>query len=62
MTDEAPHGQGHRERLRKKLLTRGAEALDDYEILVLQPFDISVHDHLIVGTSGVVSFRSSGLI
>jgi DNA repair protein RadC len=29
---------------------------------VLQPFDISVHDHLIVGTSGVVSFRSSGLI
>lgn len=29
---------------------------------VLQPFDISVHDHLIVGTSGVVSFRSSGQI
>jgi DNA repair protein RadC len=29
---------------------------------VLQPFDITVHDHLIVGTSGVVSFRSSGLI
>jgi len=29
---------------------------------VLQPFDISVDDHLIVGTSGVVSFRSSGLI
>jgi DNA repair protein RadC len=29
---------------------------------VLQPLDISVHDHLIVGTSGVVSFRSSGLI
>ena len=29
---------------------------------VLQPFDISAHDHLIVGTSGVVSFRSSGLI
>lgn len=29
---------------------------------VLQPFDISVHDHLIVGTSGVVSFRSAGLI
>ena len=29
---------------------------------VLQPFDISVHDHLIVGTSGVVSFRASGLI
>ncbi len=29
---------------------------------VLQPFDISVHDHLIVGMSGVVSFRSSGLI
>lgn len=28
----------------------------------LQPFDISVHDHLIVGTSGVVSFRSAGLI
>jgi DNA repair protein RadC len=29
---------------------------------VLQPFDLSVHAHLIVGTSGVVSFRSSGLI
>ena len=29
---------------------------------VLQPFDITVHDHLIVGTGGVVSFRSSGLI
>jgi DNA repair protein RadC len=29
---------------------------------VLQPFDISVHDHLIVGRAGVVSFRSSGLI
>jgi DNA repair protein RadC len=28
---------------------------------VLQPFDITVHDHLIVGTAGVVSFRSSGL-
>ena len=33
MTEEAPHWQGHRERLRTKLLTRGAEALDDYEIL-----------------------------
>lgn len=62
MTEEAPHWQGHRERLHTKLLTRGAEALDDHEILVLQPFDISVHDHLIAGTSGVVSFRSSGLI
>ena len=29
---------------------------------VLQPFDISVHGHLIVGTSGVVSFRSAGMI
>lgn len=29
---------------------------------VLQPFDITVHDHLIVGTAGVVSFRSAGLI
>lgn len=29
---------------------------------VLQPFDISVHDHLIVGTSGVVSVMSAGLI
>ncbi|MFN3312685.1 MAG: RadC family protein [Hyphomonas sp.] len=28
----------------------------------LQPFDITVHDHLIVGTKGVVSLRSSGLI
>lgn len=29
---------------------------------VLQPFDISVHDHLIIGTTGVVSFKSAGLI
>ncbi len=29
---------------------------------VLQPFDISVHDHLIVGTTGVTSFKSSGVI
>jgi len=29
---------------------------------VLQPFDISVHDHLIVGTNRVFSFRSAGLI
>lgn len=28
-----PHWQGHRERLRTKLLTRGAGALDDYEVL-----------------------------
>src|SRR3990167_920426 len=28
-----PHWQGHRERLRGKLLARGAGALDDYEIL-----------------------------
>ncbi|MFN7054525.1 RadC family protein [Hyphomonas sp.] len=28
----------------------------------LEPFDINVHDHLIVGTKGVVSLRSSGLI
>ncbi|MCA8898718.1 MAG: DNA repair protein RadC [Hyphomonas sp.] len=28
-----PHWQGHRERLRSKLLSRGAGALDDYEIL-----------------------------
>jgi DNA repair protein RadC len=28
----------------------------------LEPFDITVHDHLIVGTTGVVSFRSTGLI
>lgn len=28
----------------------------------LEPFEISVHDHLVVGTTGVVSFRSSGLI
>ena len=32
--DEAkPHWQGHRERLRGKLLKRGAGALDDYEVL-----------------------------
>lgn len=28
----------------------------------LEPFDINVHDHLIVGTKGVVSLKSSGLI
>lgn len=28
----------------------------------LDAFEIAVHDHLIVGTAGVVSFRSSGLI
>ncbi len=30
---DKPHWQGHRERLRSKLLTRGPAALDDYEIL-----------------------------
>jgi DNA repair protein RadC len=30
---DKPHWQGHRERLRGKLLARGASALDDYEIL-----------------------------
>ena len=29
---------------------------------VLGPFEITAHDHLVVGTSGVVSFRTSGLI
>lgn len=29
----APHWQGHRDRLRTKLLARGAGALDDYELL-----------------------------
>ncbi len=34
MPDEvAPHWQGHRERLRGKLLARGSGALDDYELL-----------------------------
>lgn len=28
-----PHWLGHRDRLRQKLLTRGADALDDYELL-----------------------------
>ena len=28
----------------------------------LTAFDIDVHDHLIVGTHGITSFRSSGLI
>jgi DNA repair protein RadC len=28
----------------------------------LEPFDISVHDHLIVGTSGVASLKTAGLI
>ena len=30
---EAPHWTGHRERLRGKLLKRGAGARDDYEVL-----------------------------
>lgn len=30
---EKPHWQGHRDRLRSKLLNRGADALDDYELL-----------------------------
>lgn len=30
---EEPHWKGHRERLRRKLLTRGAASLDDYEVL-----------------------------
>ena len=29
---------------------------------VLGPFEITAHVHLVVGTSGVVSFRTSGLI
>ena len=28
-----PHWLGHRDRLRQKLLSRGSEALDDYELL-----------------------------
>ncbi|MAN44814.1 MAG: JAB domain-containing protein [Alphaproteobacteria bacterium] len=32
-SSEKPHWQGHRERLRGKLLKRGATALDDYEVL-----------------------------
>ena len=30
---DKPHWQGHRERLRQKLLSRGPNALDDYELL-----------------------------
>ena len=33
MPDSKPHYHGHRERLRQRLLTRGAEALSDYEII-----------------------------
>lgn len=35
MSDEnsKPHWQGHRDRLRTKLITRGANALEDYELL-----------------------------
>jgi len=37
MSDESaparPHWQGHRDRLRSKLLTRGPDALEDYELL-----------------------------
>lgn len=32
-TPARPHWQGHRDRLRGKLVQRGAEALDDYELL-----------------------------
>ncbi len=32
-TGEKPHWQGHRDRLRGKLLSRGANALEDYELL-----------------------------
>lgn len=35
MTNEDPHYLGHRERLREKLLTKGAETLADYELLEL---------------------------
>ena len=103
--DPKPHWQGHRERLRGKLLKRGAGALEDYEVMevilmafiplelsataiilahnhpsgdttpsradidmtreiinVLDPLEITVHDHLIAGTGGVTSFRTAGLI
>ena len=33
MSDETPHYHGHRARLRQRLLTHGAGALSDYEIL-----------------------------
>lgn len=33
MNGAGPHWQGHRERLRQKLLKRGPQALDDYELL-----------------------------
>ena len=33
MSGSRPHWQGHRERLRGRLLKRGPEALDDYELL-----------------------------
>lgn len=32
-SDTKPHWQGHRDRLRTKLITRGPEALEDYELL-----------------------------
>jgi len=31
--DTKPHWQGHRDRLRSKLINRGADALEDYELL-----------------------------
>ena len=31
-------------------------------INVLDPLEITVHDHLIAGTGGVTSFRTAGLI
>jgi DNA repair protein RadC len=32
-TDEVPHFHGHRERLRQRLITAGAESLPDYELV-----------------------------
>ena len=36
----------------------------DYDEIIdaLDPFDITVHDHLIAGTGGVTSLKAAGLI
>lgn len=40
-TDDEPHHTGHRDRLRSRFLNRGADALEDYELLEMALFAIT---------------------
>lgn len=40
MASSPPHWQGHRDRLRTRLLERGADSLDDYELLEILLFAV----------------------